>query len=86
MSTVTVSDKGQVVIPAAIRHRLGIVPGSKLDFELEGDSIRVKPLRTIKPTRPEDGYGLLRCDQPGERWLSEFDVAAAMRAESHDRP
>ncbi len=86
MSTVTVSDKGQVVIPAAIRHRLGIMPGSKLDFELEGDSIRVKPLRTIKPTRPEDGYGLLRCDQPGERRLSEFDVAAAMRGDSHDRP
>jgi AbrB family looped-hinge helix DNA binding protein len=86
MSTVTVSDKGQVVIPAAIRHRLGIVPGSKLDFELEGDSIRVRPVRTIPSTRPEDGYGLLRCDQPGERRLSEFDVAAAMRDNSHDRP
>ena len=59
MSTVTVSEKGQVVIPAAIRHRLGIMPGSKLDFELEGDSIRVTPLRPTKPTRPEDGYGLL---------------------------
>jgi AbrB family looped-hinge helix DNA binding protein len=86
MSTVTVSDKGQVVIPAAIRHRLGIVPGSKLDFELEGDSIRVKPLRPLKPTRAEDGYGLLRCDQPGERRLADFDVAAAMRGERDDRP
>jgi AbrB family looped-hinge helix DNA binding protein len=86
MSTVTVSDKGQVVIPAAIRHRLGIVPGSKLDFELEGDSIRVKPLRPIKPTRAEDGYGLLRCDQPGERRLADFDVAATMRGERDDRP
>ena len=79
MSTVTVSDKGQVVIPAAIRHRLAIVPGSKLDFELEGDSIRVRPVRPIKPTRQGDGYGLLRCDQPGERRLSDLDVAAAMR-------
>ena len=65
MATVTVSDKGQVVIPAAIRHRLGIEPGTKLDFELEGDTIRVRPLRAISRTRPEDGYGLLRCDQPG---------------------
>jgi AbrB family looped-hinge helix DNA binding protein len=86
MSTVTVSDKGQVVIPATIRHRLGIVPGTKLDFELEGDNIRVKPLRRIKPTHPEDGYGLLRCDQPGERRLADFDVAAAMRWERDDRP
>lgn len=86
MSTATVSDKGQVVIPAAIRHRLGIVPGSKLAFELEGDGIRVRILRQIEPTRPEDGYGLLTCEQPGERRLSDFDVAAAMRGETHDRP
>ncbi len=84
MSTVTVSDKGQVVIPAAIRQRLGIAPGSKLDFELEGDSIRVRILRTIKQTRPEDGFGLLRCDRPGARNLSDFDVATAMRDERDD--
>jgi AbrB family looped-hinge helix DNA binding protein len=75
-----------VVIPAVIRQRLGIVPGTKLDFELEGDSIRIRPLRPIKPTRPDDGYGLLICDQPGERRLSDFDVAAAMRGERDDRP
>jgi AbrB family looped-hinge helix DNA binding protein len=86
MSTVTVSDKGQVVIPAAIRHRLGIEPGTKLDFELEGDTIRVRPLRVISRTRPEDGYGMLRCDQPGERRLAEFDVATAMRSADDDRP
>jgi AbrB family looped-hinge helix DNA binding protein len=85
MPTVTVSDKGQVVIPAAIRRRLGLVPGSKLDFELEGDSIRVRPLKSIPPSRAEDGYGMLRCDLPGERRLADFDVAEAMRAEADDR-
>lgn len=86
MSTVTVSDKGQVVIPAAIRHRLGIGPGTKLDFELEGNSIRVRPLPAIKPTQAADGYGMLRCDQPGERSLADFDVATAMRRVTDDRP
>jgi len=86
MSTVTVSDKGQVVIPAAIRHRLGIQPGTKLDFELEGDTIRVRPLRTVQRTRPEDGYGMLTCDQAGERRLADFDVATAMRSADDDRP
>jgi len=85
MPTVTVSDKGQVVIPAAIRRRLGLVPGSKLDFELEGDSIRVRPLKSIPPSRAEDGYGMLHCDLPGERRLVDFDVAEAMRAEADDR-
>ena len=86
MPTATVSDKGQVVIPAAIRHRLGIEPGTKLDFELEGDSIRVRPQRSIKRSRPEDGFGMLTCNQPGERRLADFDVAAAMRDSDDDRP
>jgi len=38
MPTVTVSDNCQAVIPAAIRRRLGVVPGSRLDVELEGDN------------------------------------------------
>jgi len=87
MPTVTVSDKGQVVIPIAIRRRLGLAPGSKLDFALEGNSIRVRPLKSIPPARVEDGYGMLRCDdQPGARRLSDFDVAEAMRADGDDRP
>jgi antitoxin PrlF len=86
MSTVTVSEKGQVVIPAAIRRRLGIAPGTKLAFELEGDSIRVRPIRATKRTRAGDGYGMLHCDQPGERRLADFDVAAAMRLVDDDCP
>ena len=86
MSPVTVSDKGQVVIPAAIRRRLGIGPGSKLDFELEGDSIRVRLCKSIPPSRAEDGYGLLRCDLPGECRLADFDVVEAMRNQGDDRP
>jgi len=77
MATVTVSDKGQVVIPAAIRRRLSIAPGSKLDFELEGDDIRIRVCKgvckAIPPSRAEDGYGLLRCELPGERRLADFD-------------
>ena len=47
MSTVTVSEKGQVVIPAVIRRKLGIQPGCQLDFVLEGNSIRVELKRAI---------------------------------------
>jgi antitoxin PrlF len=34
---VTVTRKGQVTIPKPIRDRLGIKPGSKLDFEIAED-------------------------------------------------
>jgi len=82
MSTVTVSEKGQVVIPAAIRRKLGIQPGCQLDFALDGNTIRVELKRAMQATRPEDGFGMLVCQKPGERHLGEFDVAAAMREAS----
>jgi len=79
MSTVTVSDRDQVAILAMIRRRLGIAPGSKLDFELEGDSIRIRLCKAVPPSRVEDGYGLLRCELPGERRLTNFDITEAIR-------
>jgi len=84
MSTVTVSEKGQVVIPAEIRRRLGIVPGCQLDFTLEGNTVRMAVKRSIKPAHPEDGYGLLVCNKPGKRRLADFDVARAMREDADD--
>ena len=81
MSIVTVSDKGQVAIPAAIRRRLGIEPGTMLDFALVGDAIRVRPLRAVKRTPPDESFGMFRCKQPGKRRFGDFDVATAMRGD-----
>lgn len=86
MLTVTVSDKGQVVIPVEIRRRLGITPGCQLDFSLEGQVIRAEVKRQVAPTKAEDGFGMLVCKRPGERRLADFDVAAAMRESPDDRP
>ena len=32
-----ISTKGQVTVPLAIRERLGLVPGTEVEFEVEGD-------------------------------------------------
>jgi len=79
MPTVTVSDKGQVVIPVEIRRRLGISPGCQLDFRLEGHVIHAEVKRQVAQTNIEDGFGMLVCTQPGKRRLADFDVAHAMR-------
>ena len=42
-----VTEKGQVTIPQPIRNALGIVPGSEVEFELQGDHAVVK--RIIRP-------------------------------------
>jgi antitoxin PrlF len=51
---VTVTSKGQVTIPKQVRDRLGINPGSKVDFELAEDGrafLRRLGKRTTKPSR-----------------------------------
>ncbi len=86
MPTVTVSDKGQVVIPADLRRQLGITPGCQLDFALDGNAIRITLQRRRPPTRPEDGDGMLVCTQPGQRRLADFDVARTMRDSAFTPP
>jgi AbrB family looped-hinge helix DNA binding protein len=33
--------KGQVTIPLAIREQLGLVPWTEVEFELDGNSVRI---------------------------------------------
>jgi antitoxin PrlF len=80
MPTATVSDKGQVVIPAAIRRQLGIKPGTQLDFEQDGTAIRVTVRHGVPPAALDSGYGMLRARPGGgPRKLQGFDAADAMR-------
>ena len=54
--TTTVTRKGQVTIPKPIRDRLGIRPGSRVEFELteDGRAVLRKVGRTrVKPSRFE---------------------------------
>lgn len=56
MPIVTVTPKGQVMIPASLRKRFGIKPGRKVSVEIEGDRLVVRPL----PEDPVDAlYGIL---------------------------
>jgi AbrB family looped-hinge helix DNA binding protein len=85
MSLVTVSEKGQVVIPAKIRKLLGITPGCQLDFSLDGHTIKVELKRQITPSTIEEGFGMLVSKSEGKRSLSDFDVSSAMRRAVNDR-
>ncbi len=58
--TTTVSTKGQIVLPKAIRDELGWTAGTRLIAEKRpaGVVFRREPL--LEPTRIEDVYGCLR--------------------------
>jgi AbrB family looped-hinge helix DNA binding protein len=36
-----ITTKGQVTIPQAVRDRLGLQPGNSVEFEVEGDAVRL---------------------------------------------
>ena len=38
----TLTSKGQVTIPQEIREKLGLLPGTRVVFDIVGDSVRIR--------------------------------------------
>ena len=61
LAEATVSSKGQVTLPAAIRAQLGIETGTRLRFELRGTELIVRPELPISAY-----YGMLKGYELGD--------------------
>lgn len=48
-----ITSKGQVTIPIEIREQLGLLPNTEVEFEIDGDAVRVK--RASAPRRRTRG-------------------------------
>ena len=75
----TVTSKGQVTIPKSVRDRLGIRPGSKIDFEVGEDGrayLRRVGQRRVKPSRFERMRGTATSG------LTTDEIMALTRGES----
>lgn len=83
MAAVTLSEKGQIVIPAEIRARHDLRPGTQVEFVDEGGVIRLVVRRRVAVSDPASGYGLVkvaaRAGSGSPRRLSEFDPASVVR-------
>jgi bifunctional DNA-binding transcriptional regulator/antitoxin component of YhaV-PrlF toxin-antitoxin module len=55
----TLSIHGDVHIPDNLIHALGLKPGAELAFERQGDAIVMRPVKTNKNSRVEDGPKIL---------------------------
>lgn len=42
------TSKGQVTIPQEFREALGLLPHSEVEFELDGDSVRIRKARAAE--------------------------------------
>ena len=82
MSAATLTEKGQIVIPADIRARYELTPGTQVEFVDEGGVIRLLVRRRVPVSDPAAGFGLVKVKRTktgSQRRLSEFDSAALLK-------
>ena len=82
MAAATLTEKGQIVIPAEIRARYHLTPGTQLEFVDEGGTIRLIVRRRIARCDPAAGYGMIKVKRrrsTGERRLADFDPADMLK-------
>ena len=80
--TTTVSSKGQVVLPKAIRRALRWEAGMRLAIENTPEGVLLKALPAFAETRPEDVFGRLACRGAPK---SLADMEAGVLAEAKRR-
>ena len=73
MKTSSVTQKGQVTIPASVRKQLGLSTGDAVGFEIEGDRVYLKAV----PSGIESAFGLVKARRSAT--LEEMDDAVRRR-------
>ena len=79
MSTLVVSSKGQIVLPAALRRRLGLNAGARVELTEEGDAIRLRVVRSVPSADVAGMAGMVKARSRGvARRLEDFDAASVV--------
>jgi len=74
-ATSSLTSKGQVTIPKALRQQLGLARGNRVSFQLVGDHIEVRPLKQEQAVRAS-GFEMLRSQRTPVP--SHFDPASLL--------
>jgi len=77
--TTTVSTKGQVILPKAIRTLLGWRAGTRVVVENARDGVLLKPLPVFDETCPEQVFGSLAY-RGAPRSVEDMDAAVLAEA------
>lgn len=65
-----ITTKGQVTIPQAFREKLGLLPHTEVEWELDGDSVRLRRARKAKD-RGSEIVEHLRGSATNRRWTTD---------------
>ena len=90
MSTLVVSSKGQIVLPAAVRRRMGMGAGARIEVVEEPDGLKLRVLRSAA-TADVAGMagmaGMVKAKARGvPRRLEDFDPARLLTRSPRDQP
>jgi AbrB family looped-hinge helix DNA binding protein len=78
METVTLSSKGQLVIPKAVRDHMGAKAGAIFAVRYADGELHLKPVEARPPSSLDEVAGFLA--RPGRKRLTEAQTRAAIRA------
>ena len=87
MSTLLVSSKGQIVLPAALRRRLGMGAGARIEVLEESDGLKLRVVRAVATADVTGMAGMVKAKARGvPRRLEDFDPAAMLTRSRRSKP
>ena len=76
MSTLLVSSKGQIVLPAKLRRKLGMGAGARIEVREEPDGLKLRVVRAVATADIARLAGMVKAPARGvARKLEDFDPA-----------
>ena len=79
MSTLLVSSKGQIVLPAELRRRLGMGAGARIEVLEESDGLKLRVVRSVATADMTAMAGMVKAPERGvPRRLEDFDPASLL--------
>lgn len=76
-----VTTKGQVTIPVEIREKLGLLPDTEVEFEVVGQTVRMRKLRRTKGSGRRGKSIVARLRGRGSVRMSTNEILALTRGD-----
>lgn len=87
MSILVVSSKGQIVLPADLRRRLGMGAGARIEVVEESDGLKLRVVRSVATVDMSSMAGLVKAPARGvPRRLEDFDPASLLKRSRRNQP
>ncbi len=87
MTTLLVSSKGQIVLPAALRRRLGMGAGARIEVLEESDGLKLRVVRSVATADLTGMAGMVKAPaRASPRCLDDFDPASLLNRSQRGKP